>query len=145
MGLSYAFRDLVHYCQGGKYSRTQADMMLKKVKRVLDHQTAGSESHLTFLEHLKPQSPPLFFEQDYISLWNLLLLTKPSNIWVCDSLSYSNHHNRVPAGLFLLIPAYLLLVAFMSSHTTKLQISSSCWHALKESIRLDNTMSEPIA
>lgn len=45
----------------GSVGSTQADMVLEKQPGVLhsDPQAAGREKHWTWLEFLKPQSPPL--------------------------------------------------------------------------------------
>jgi hypothetical protein len=59
IGQAYKFRGLVHYLHAGKRGSTQADMVLEKELRVLDHylQTAGG-SHRALLELLKSQISP---------------------------------------------------------------------------------------
>ena len=46
LGLAYSFRDLDHYYHGGKHSRVQADVGLKKKLRVLHPDQPASEGTL---------------------------------------------------------------------------------------------------
>ena len=62
VGLAHRFRGLVHYCRDGKHRGVQADMVLEKELKVLhlnrQAEDSGRERHWTWLEPLKPQSPP---------------------------------------------------------------------------------------